>query len=571
MGSRLMGTPPPQGGTIDVKPSDLHRVAGGFAGEQTQFDKAARNLLTQLHTYPDAGGYGTAAQGLASAYVEVGNRYLEVWARSVVSIGGAAVGFATTANHYARAEAANDPSGRTQAHVQPPPAVVDKPPHYGSVPNLKWGDDDGGDDFIRSLLEHIPDVVWHVLRPLLEHAFRWGKVAEVYPFPQQHYLNSLSQDWADMTMSLGTTEGNLTGLVSGITQQTNSEWYDAMRQFCSSLWGTTAWGKRTGNYEWGHDSASSPTATHPVMTVLFDTAKKISDLLREFAEAAVELNHDVWQIYFTAVKQAIKDLDPRHFDLGDVKDGVKKVGHFLKGLAKGTAEVAADITLNIDTAALNHVVERYNSKVNALTPQFDALGAGLDEAYRQAPSYAAEEARAEAFGARSLNDFKNEHKYTKDDDEKNHFYPLDLANDEGLYGGHSIDRHVGLTDEQLKARLRDDSSASSASAFKDLASAQRFTQAALDDVDNADRIEKWIERVKRRQQNNPGWDPNNSKIQPPIELSFTDATGSTVSGADYALHGNQAQVSDTHKVRVVLRYRDGLEPPFIVVTSMPVN
>ncbi|MGW3170777.1 hypothetical protein [Streptomyces sp. NPDC001153] len=146
------------------------------------------------------------------------------------------------------------------------------------------GDDDGGDDFIRSLLEHIPDVVWHVLRPLLEDAFRWGKVAEVYPFPQQHYLNSLSQDWADMTMSLGTTEGNLTSLVSGITQQTNSEWYDAMREFCSSLWGTTAWGKHTGNYEWGHDSASSPTATHPVMTVLFDTAKKISDLLREFAE-----------------------------------------------------------------------------------------------------------------------------------------------------------------------------------------------------------------------------------------------------------------------------------------------
>ncbi|MFD1273457.1 RNase A-like domain-containing protein [Streptomyces kaempferi] len=93
---------------------------------------------------------------------------------------------------------------------------------------------------------------------------------------------------------------------------------------------------------------------------------------------------------------------------------------------------------------------------------------------------------------------------------------------------------MGLSDDQLKGRLRDDSSASSASTFKDLPSAQRYTQAALDDIDNADRIEKWIERVERRKRNNPGWDPNNSKIQPPVELSFTDVTGSTVSSADYA-------------------------------------
>ncbi|MFD1273459.1 hypothetical protein ACFQ51_22200 [Streptomyces kaempferi] len=69
--------------------------------------------MTALEKYPDAGGYGTAAQAFATAYVEVGNRYLEVWARSVVSVGGAAVGFATTANNYSRAEAANDASGKT--------------------------------------------------------------------------------------------------------------------------------------------------------------------------------------------------------------------------------------------------------------------------------------------------------------------------------------------------------------------------------------------------------------------------------------------------------------------------
>lgn len=330
-----MGTPAPSSGTIDVKPSTLHQVAGGFAGEQTPFDKAAKNLIKELKEYPDAGGYGTAPQAFAASYLKAGNRYLEVWARSVVSIGGAAVGFATTANNYSKAEAANDASGKTKPQIQAPPVVIDKAPDYGSVPDLKWGDDDGGDDFIRSLLECIPDVVWHLIRPLLEHAFRWGKVAEVYPYPQQHYLNSLSQSWADMTKALSWAEGNLTGQMYGITQQSNSEWHDAMRQFCSSLWGTTAWGKTTATYEWKHDSAANQKPSHPVMSVLFDTAMKISDLLREFAEAAVYVNGEVWDIYFDAVKKAVGDIDLSDgVDLKDLKEGAKGVGRFLKGLAK---------------------------------------------------------------------------------------------------------------------------------------------------------------------------------------------------------------------------------------------
>ncbi|GCB48694.1 RNase A-like domain-containing protein [Streptomyces sp. NL15-2K] len=568
-----MGTPPtpPGGGTIDVKPSNLHQVAGGFAGQQTPFDKAAKDLVTALKEYPDAGGYGTAAQAFATAYVQAGNRFLEVWAKSVVSVGGAAVGFATTANTYAKAEAANDASGQTVARTQPPPVVIDKVPDYGSVPDLKWGDDDGGDDFIRSILEWIPDAVWHIIRPLLEHAFRWGKVAEVYPYPQQHYLNSLSQAWSNTTMSLSITESGLTGLVSSITLQSNSEWYDAMRQFCSSLWGTTDWGKSREGYEWKHDSSGSQTASHPVMTVLFDTAKKISDLLREFAEAAVELNGKVWDIYMEAVKQAVGDIDLSDgVDLNDVKEGAKGVGRFLKGLATGAAELSVEITLNIDTAALNAVVEAYNRRVNALTPRFGALTGALDEAHRSAPTYAAEEARAEAFGARALNDFKKQHKYTTDADEKNHFYPIDLANAEGLYGGHSVDKHVGKTDEQLAQRLRDqqitrpDGSVRplAASSYPDLASAQRFTQDTLDDIRNAEKIERWLDRLEREP-------VANERSTLTLDKSFTEVTGRTVPRTAYDADGLQAQGIDAHGANVVLRYKRGLVPPFIVLTSMP--
>ncbi|MGW6140987.1 RNase A-like domain-containing protein [Streptomyces sp. NPDC055144] len=567
-----MGTPAPSSGTIDVKPSTLHQVAGGFAGEQTPFDKAAKNLIKELKEYPDAGGYGTAPQAFAASYLKAGNRYLEVWAKAVVSIGGAAVGFATTANNYSKAEAANDASGKTKPQTQPPPVVIDKAPDYGSVPDLKWGDDDGGDDFIRSLLECIPDVVWHLIRPLLEHAFRWGKVAEVYPYPQQHYLNSLSQSWADMTKALSWAEGNLTGQMYSITQQSNSEWHDAMRQFCSSLWGTTAWGKQTASYEWKHDSAANQKPSHPVMSVLFDTAMKISDLLREFAEAAVYVNGEVWDIYLDAVKKAVGDIDLSDgVDLKDLKEGAKGVGRFLKGLAKGAAEVSVEITLNIDTAALNRVVEEYNRRVNALWPRLDALMEALDEAHRAAPTYAAEEARAEAFGARSLNDYKKEHHFTvPGQDPDNMFYPLDLANQEGLYGSHPIDKHVGLTDDQLRMRLRDQASAPAASTFKDLASAQKFTTAAIEDINNADRIDKWIESVEKKIQNNPNYDPNKSEIQPPIYKEFAgQSTGRSVSRDDYDADGMSAKADDKSWVQVRLIYKEGLHPPFIVLTAMP--
>ncbi|KOU76041.1 hypothetical protein ADK57_05725 [Streptomyces sp. MMG1533] len=108
-----------------------------------------------------------------------------------------------------------------------------------------------------------------------------------------------------------------------------------------------------------------------------------------------------------------------------------------------------------------------------------------------------------------------------------------------------------------------------ASTFAEMSSAQHYTQAALDDVDNAARIEEWIKRVEDRERNNPSWNPNSSKIDPPITLTFGDVTGSTVSRDDYLNDGANAQVTDAHGVKVVLRYCKGIDPPFIVITSMP--
>ncbi|GEM_PF-3434726 len=501
-------TPPGQNGTIDVKPSDLFRVSGLVALQQGVLNRGAKDLAEALDMYPDAGGYGTSPQAFSTAYMKVGNRFLEVWAKSVVSIGGAAVGFTSTANNYAKAEAAAHPSGTKQPVTRPLPQVIEKAPGYGQVPDLKWGDNDGGDDILRTLLEGVPEPVRDVLRPVVKHAFRMGKVADVYPYPQQHYLNSLSKGWMATMMCLSMVESSLTAQVGTITNQTNTEWHDAMRTFCSSLWGTTAWGKSTAGYEWKHDTASSSAgATHPVMTVLFDTAKKIGDLLYEYAQAAVTLNGDVWDVYMDAVREALPKIDLKDgLDFGDVKG-------FVKGVVKVGGQLGAGIVLNIDTGKLNTIVNTYNTRLDGLTSQFGALTEALDEAHRSAPTFRAESARAQSFGARALNEFKKEHKWTNPEDTKNGVYHIDLASHEYLNGSHSLGKHVGKTDEQLAQRLRDQGgpptpswphgkpSVGGASTFESMEKAQGLTQHTIDK--NAMAIKAWLDGPPEQKNTDP--------------------------------------------------------------------
>ncbi|MBQ0825676.1 RNase A-like domain-containing protein [Streptomyces tagetis] len=576
-----MGTPSPAGqnGTIDVKPSDLHRVSGGVASQQTVLDRGARSLLDDLRKYPDAGGYGTSPQAFATSYVKVGNRFLEVWARSVVSIGGAAVGFATTANTYAKAEAANDPKGKAKPAVQPPPQVIEKAPAYGSVPNLKWGDDDGGDDFIRRVLEWVPEPIRDVLRPVVKHAFRMGKVAEVYPFPQQHYLNSLSQAWMATTTPLSTAESALTGNVGSITQQSNSEWHDAMRHFCSSLWGTTSWGGNRETYQWRHDSSASQTANHPVMTVLFDTARKVGDLLYEFAEAAVYLNGEVWDVYIEAVREAIPKVEVNLKDgvgMDDVKGLVKGLG---KSIAKGASQLGQGIVLNMNTARLNAIVTEYNRRVDALVPKLDALMGPLDEAHRSAPKFEAQEARAQGFGMRALNDFKTEHRWTDPEDTKNGVYKVELADHEWMNGSHTLDRHVGKTDEQLAQRLRDQGtsptpawphgrpSIAAASTFTSAERAQKLTQYNIDQ--NSAEIREWLGRPPKAENNDlrlPVY-----TTAPNGEYSGRSVTKkpNDVNNEGFKNKGLEAEAIDVKGVKTIVKYDESLDPPFVVLTSMP--
>lgn len=553
-----MATPPgPASGTIDVTPSVLYGVSTGVAGQQDPLDRGIKAFLDELARYPDGGGNGSAMKDFTSAYVRVANRFLEVWAKSVVSVGGAAVGFTSTANNYAAADAATHPSPAGRPTHRPLPHVIDKPPAYGPVTDFKWGDLDPGQSIMQEALEGLEAAVLTVLRPLLEHECRWGKAATILPLPNHLRLYSISQAWRMPQTTLGMVDGTLTGLIGGITDQADQEWYHAMRTFCSTLWGTSAWGQNREGYDWANDDAKKRGTSHPVFAVLFDTCDAMVEVVYAVAKAAEDVRDDLHRIYRQAVLDSLKQLDPRHLDITDAKSVVKGLWNAGKGLV---TDLSVGIVLDIDEGALNDAVSAYNNRIHRQVREIKALLPALDEAYTSAPTFNAESARAEAFGARALTNFKGDPLYTvPGDDESNHRFPVDLANQEGVAGAHVIDKHVGKTDEQLEHRLRDQAKIRrdgtvapiAASTFTDLASAQRCTQSVLDDPANQQKIANWL-----------AGNPDPARSTRTIGLAFTNVVGRTWTRGDSSAH-------DSRVVNVTLRPRPGGHPPYVVLTSMP--
>ncbi len=537
---------------FEVTPSQLYTVSGGFANQQQTMDSEAKGLVDKLKGYPDCGGYGSAAEGFSKRYTEMSDLYFRVWARAVVSVGGAAVGFTMTANHFRAADAATDPTPGASAKPYPLPHVIHAEPHYGSTPGLGWRDDESAESFFDSLLDGIEGAVLFVLRPLLKDLYRWGRAADVVPMPNPQDIDHVSQQWFHSSVAVSGIDGELTGLVSGITDQRNSEWYEAMRRYCSSLWGTTAWGQTRGAYRWSHDTVTVG-GSHPVMAVLFDTAQALAEALGAFARAAEDLHHDLWRTYRKALVGAVRDVET-HPDFSSLKMLAKSA------LGMGEA-VGIDVTRRLDTDALDAAVEEYTNRVHRQTAKLEELEAPLHEAYTSAPTFNAEEARSEGFGARALNDFSQSVLNTVPDADK-HTYPVDLAGQEGMRGSHVIDKHVGENARQLAQRLRDQS-VPAASSFDNLADAQKYTQETMDDPANEIQIRNWLRKltINGKQES--------TKV---IDGHFLGAvTGHTITRAEYDKDGMMTHARPTDGVNVVLRYRRGGHPPYVVYTSMPIN
>ena len=121
----------------------------------------------------------------------------------------------------------------------------------------------------------------------------------------------------------------------------------------------------------------------------------------------------------------------------------------------------------------------------------------------------------------------------------------DLSVDEAM-GGHTLARHVGKTDDELRERLRREPDISSASTYLDRANAEAVVAAALASAPSS--LEAWRRRTGRR---------------PNFVLRFDahHVIGRT-------LARGQSQASPSENALVVLRWDDRRQQ-FYVLTSYP--
>ncbi|WP_331721097.1 RNase A-like domain-containing protein [Streptomyces sp. NBC_00454] len=565
-----MTTPPSPAanGGFDVQPVHVNHAADLVKGAQFAHAERAFVLVDVLNKYNQSAGTGRGADAFADAYGELVAKFLEAWGRSVVSAGGAAVGLNHTAKHYALAEwEAGGRKGAPPARM-PEPVVINTLPRYGPVNPIKWtGTGEDVDSWwISGAIGEFPDFLADVIRPAIEHGLRLGKVHEITPGIKEHEVRDMAKAWRKLASEAVKASDDFNAAIAGITDpKDKGEWQAAMRIFGQTIWGTTAWGRQldgAGNRsqtgrQWRSTKDLPPSGRRPIIDVLKETADEVAGVLEHLCDIGDKTTKFTSQAGINAAKATASDLT----DLSVTNLTKSAVGGIV-------GRIVLSFRSHMDKQGCNAVVETYHQEFTDAAGKLKALMPELDIAIRSAPTYQAETARAEGFGARSLNEFKKEHSWQISGQSPfPYMYSLDLATNEGLDGAHTIDKHVGKTDEQLLQRIEDEQRANgkfnilTSSSFPDLESAQRFTQYNIGR--NTQKIQDWLGNPPPAK--NLDIDVPSVPLQGP--LTGSAATGRTV--AVDPINSTIGPAKDTLGVTTRLMYDPDLNPPFVVYTSSP--
>jgi hypothetical protein len=122
----------------------------------------------------------------------------------------------------------------------------------------------------------------------------------------------------------------------------------------------------------------------------------------------------------------------------------------------------------------------------------------------------------------------------------------DLSQDEST-GGHTLRKHVGRTDDQLRERLRHERNISAASTWNDRETAERAVGMALDQ--NRDKIDRWL---------------NRSEGHPNLVIDYGDDTSHPLGRS---LRRNAGQPEPCAHATIVLKWAGPKD--YYVLTSYP--
>ena len=123
---------------------------------------------------------------------------------------------------------------------------------------------------------------------------------------------------------------------------------------------------------------------------------------------------------------------------------------------------------------------------------------------------------------------------------------IDLAADEAL-GGHTLARHVGKTEAELKERLAEEPHIPAASSFRSREEAERFVSEALRAKDRV--IRRWLEFAR------PG-------ERFPVYYRADEVVG-------YGIQRSTGMLQPMSRVVVVLKRTDQADKPYFVLTAYP--
>ncbi|MEV7247761.1 RNase A-like domain-containing protein [Streptomyces cyaneofuscatus] len=561
--------PPNQGvGSFDVQPKHLYFTSLVVRDAQFAYDEKAKRLTDTLDKYSQSAGTGWGADSFADRYGIVAGKFLELWAKSVVSVGGVAVGFTQTANNYAQADwAARKGKGEPPEEKQPP-AVIATVPKYGPPNDLTWrGEGEYHHSWAASgILGEIPDFLMFIMKPVVDEGLRLGRIHEKTPGVEEEEFRDIARAWREASKDAKKAADDFTDAISYITDPTgNGEWQAAMRAFCQTIWGTTAWGKardgraevtaKKGTRNWKTHGKMDPATRRPIIEILDKSANVMQGLFDDLADMGQKTTETTTRLAKEAADKTVKSLTS---DLD-----LSKLTRLAAGLM--FAEVVLTFRSHMDKAAMDAAVEAYHEAFSDAAGKLAMLEFELDEALLSVPTFQAERARAQGFGARSLNEFKKEHSWQLPESQFPYRYSVDLAAAEGVGNGHTLDKHVGKTDAQLLQRMRDESKADGtpkipgASTYADMESAQRLTQYAL--RDNTEEITRWLNENPPRPI--AEFDTASVPQQGPLVGEAITGRGTTL------VDGKVTEVRDMKGVSLRLMYEPGLNPPYVVFTSMP--
>ncbi|MBO0803963.1 MAG: hypothetical protein J2P25_12930 [Nocardiopsaceae bacterium] len=519
----------PGTGVLDVNTDDVWDAARAVAKCANAFGEDAESVMGTLAGTGNMAGTDLVATFFGGCYDPLAEQVSMAASDLVEALSGVALGLNTSANNFSAADHHSSVGHSGSPPAQSRPVVTGIPhrrpaPASGSAYLDLTGDPEG----------------------LIVHALARAELQSVvalFPTGHQDRLLAAASAWRQFAQDAQQLDSRLDSALDTITIAGNAQpaladrgvpdpgdtirsWQDQMQAFVSRIWGSRPWLPQSG-------SNSAP------LDIMGDCAASLGNACIDLASAIditrSNLEHRMGGLAWGVLLEIIfSETGPLDAIIGGIFDGAM-IGDCLKILYSD-----------------------YWQPVKRLQGFLDANSqrTRLEAAVRTMPSLQAMDAQADSVADRALHDFQYPGLLASSTATKANkgisvppgtTLPVDLSTLEGVDGAHTISRHVGLTEAQMRQRL-DDQHVPAASTFTSEGAAQALVQDGINHDQQG--IDNWL----------------NTQSTGSKTLTYTPG-GNMTTGL--TMRSGSSTEQPAYSMRIILKRMPTLKPPFIVLTAYP--